>query len=44
METEGSLSCSKSHLLVPILGQINLVDTTQSYDSMIHFNIILPHT
>jgi hypothetical protein len=32
----------KKHPLVPILNQINLVYTIQSYFSKMHFNIILP--
>jgi hypothetical protein len=32
----------KSPVLVPILSQINLVQTTPSYFSKIHFNIIHP--
>jgi hypothetical protein len=32
----------KSPLLVPILNQLNVVRTTQSYFSKIHFNVIFP--
>jgi hypothetical protein len=44
MEPEGSLPYSQEPSTVHILSQINLVHTTLSYVSKIHFNIILPPT
>jgi hypothetical protein len=43
MEPEGSLPCSQKSSTAPILNQIDLVHTTSSYLSKIHFKItILP--
>jgi hypothetical protein len=44
MEHEGSLPCSQEQSTGPILSQINLVHTTPSYLSKIHFNITHPPT
>jgi hypothetical protein len=44
MESEGSLPCSESPPLVPILSQINSIHTIPSYLSKIHFNIVHPPT
>jgi hypothetical protein len=44
MEPEGSIPCSQSPPLIPILSHINPIHSMPSYLSKIHFNTVHPPT